>query len=331
MLSKRYHFKSEQMQIKNFILFSILSLSLVLQGCLDDSESDFDRQVREADELIEAYLSEHQREAERQSSGVYIEVVEENESGRQVLADHVVGIVYTMTHLEGEYEIESHSDTLNPVRFRNFYSHNFNAIYPPGLNYEIGNMKLGETFRFYIPSYRAYGNFGHDDLFESHSHFIIEVGVVDLMTEDQMYEMEVAEIEQYIEDNELDAEAYSNGLQYVTVEEGSGDRPVSHSLVEFHFTRKYLDGTVLRTTEDEEPILTYVNSGELVAGLENGLPLIREGGKGILIMPSRLAFGMSVQILPQQLRDELVETGEFEPSARPYSPLIYEVELLSVD
>jgi len=48
-------------------------------------------------------------------------------------------------------------------------------------------------------------------------------------------------------------------------------------------------------------------------------------------MPSRLAFGMSVQILPRQLRDELVETGEFEPSARPYSPLIYEVELLSVD
>src|SRR5690554_6282102 len=100
------------MHYKNYIYILLLVVTFIFQGCLNDTESDFERQVREADETIQAYLTDNDIEAERQNSGVYIEVLKENENGKQAVNDHVVGIVYSMTHLEGGYEIEAHSDSL---------------------------------------------------------------------------------------------------------------------------------------------------------------------------------------------------------------------------
>src|SRR5690625_3480350 len=84
-----------------FILFFLLTA--LVTGCLDTPESDFDREVREADEAIQLFLEDNGIEAERHSSGVYIEVLKENESGRQICRYHVMGIVYDVCHLEGDY------------------------------------------------------------------------------------------------------------------------------------------------------------------------------------------------------------------------------------
>ncbi|MEX2396920.1 MAG: hypothetical protein WD491_07840, partial [Balneolales bacterium] len=97
--------------------FSAIVLSLILQGCLDTGESDREQQIKEDNEIIQAYLDANDIEAEETSSGVYYEVLEENEQGKQVVQDHVVGIRYTMKHLSGEQEIESNIDSLAPLRF----------------------------------------------------------------------------------------------------------------------------------------------------------------------------------------------------------------------
>ena len=66
--------------ISNNRLFLLLFLlTALVTGCLDTPESDFDREVREADEAIQLFLEANGIEAERHSSGVYIEVLEENE------------------------------------------------------------------------------------------------------------------------------------------------------------------------------------------------------------------------------------------------------------
>lgn len=325
--------------MKKSILFyiSLFLLPFTLQGCLDSGESDYEKQVREDDEAIRAYLETNGIEAEEQSSGVYIEIVEENEDGQEVVEDHVAGILYTMTHMAGEYEVESHSDSLNPLRFSYSYDAGFNAIHPTGLNYEIGKMKLGETFRFYIPSYQAFGNYSHDDLFDEYSNFIVEVELIELKTEEEIYEEEVDIIRQYIEDNSIEAESYPNGLYYSVIEEGDGDSPDNSSQVRFHFTRKYLDGTVIETTTGDDPAEVYMNNNNMVSGLEGGIGLMKEGEKALLIMPSKMAFGKSVQVIPQELREDWVEEwieNDEEPPfppAKPYSSVIYEVELLEVN
>src|SRR5690625_6960945 len=78
--------------ISNNRLFLLLFLlTALVTGCLDTPESDSDREGREADEAIQLFLEANGIEAERHSSGVYIEALEENESGRQIIRDHIVG------------------------------------------------------------------------------------------------------------------------------------------------------------------------------------------------------------------------------------------------
>lgn len=315
---------------KKIFLYPIIAFILFLQGCLNSTGSDYQDQANEADEIINDYLSSNNIDAEKRSSGVYVEVLEENPEGKQVIEDHVVGILYTMINLDDENVIESHTDTLNPLRFSYSYDTGFTGLHPAGLTYEIGEMKKGEKFRFYIPFYRAFDNYSHDGLFESYSNFIIEVDLIELKTEDEIYEEELDTIKNYIESNEIDAEAYPNGLYYVSNEEGTGEEPSDNSQIEFHFTRKYLDGTIIETTQESDPIQVTLNGGKLVPGLENGIRLMKEGGKAELIMPSKLAFGKSVQVIPQQLREDWVEENNIEPLTKPYSSVIYEVELLDV-
>jgi FKBP-type peptidyl-prolyl cis-trans isomerase len=319
------------MRNNSYYYLNMIIIVFLLQGCLDASESDYERQVREADEFLEAYITENNIDAEKQNSGVYVEILHENEEGKQVIEDHVAGILYTIMHLEGGYEIETHADTLNPLRFSYSYGYNFHSLYPPGLNYEIGKMKQGERFRFYIPSYRAFEGYSHEDFFDAHSHFIIDVDLIEVKTEDEMYNTELAFIQQYIHENAAEAESYPNGLYHEVIEEGTGAVPGTNSQVELHFTRKYLDGTLIETTKNDEPKRVYLNNNELVDGFETGVRLMKEGETANLIMPSRIAFGKSVQVIPQALRDELAENGDIWPITKPYSPVIYEVELLSVD
>lgn len=319
------------MKRKTIFYTGILLLFVLLQSCLDATESDYERQVRLDDEIIQNYLDTHDREAEKLNSGVYFEVLEENSGGKQVVKDHVVGILYSMIHLEGEYEIETHADTLNPLRFSNSFGANYNAIHPAGLNYSIGEMREGEKFRFYIPSYQAFDNYSHEDFFDEYSNFILEVDLVEVKTEEEIYYEELDAIQDYLSDKEIEAESYPNGLYFIKVEEGEGDSPVNNSSVEFHYTRKYLDGTIIETTLEDDPAQVYMNNNELVEGLEEGLRLMKEGGKAELIMPSRIAFGKSVQVIPSQLRAEWAEDGDIRPLTKPYSPVIYEIDLIGID
>lgn len=319
---------------KNYLYYlSAFLLFLLLNGCLDAGESDHEKQIRDDDETIQSYLESNNIEAEKLSSGVYAEVLKENENGKEVAEDHVVGILYTMTHLSGEHTIETHTDTLNPLRFSNSYNYNYNSIHPAGINYAIGLMREGEKYRFYVPSYQAFENYSHEDFFDSFSNFIIEVDLIELKTEEEIYYEEVEKIQNYISENEIDAESYPNGLYHVQIEENSGKIPNSSSQVQFHFTRKYLDGTVIETTVGDDPVQLYLNLGNnnLVEGLEEGILLMREGETAEFIMPSRLAFGKSVQVIPQQLRETWAENGEINPLTKPYSPVIYEIELLTVN
>jgi FKBP-type peptidyl-prolyl cis-trans isomerase len=62
-----------------------------------------------------------------------------------------------------------------------------------------------------------------------------------------------------------------------------------------------------------------------------GLKMMHEGEKATFILPSSLAFGASTAVLPEILRDDLVEKQLIPNEVRPFSPLIYEVELIKVD
>lgn len=288
-------------------------------------ESDYEKMRQREDNAIKAYLNTNNITATRDPSGIYYQPLVENPQGKEVSINDVLSIYYHMQTLEG-VDVGKTTDSLAPVQFK----HDYQSIIPIGIDYGVQLMSNGEKYRFFIPSSMAYGNYSAADYFPSESIFIIDVELVNIQTESQIHTAEMAAIQNYIADNELEnVISFPSGLQYKVLEEGNGSKPLDNGKVTFHYERRYLDGTVIERTPADKPVTAWLNDG-VVPGLKEGILQMKEGGKSMLIMPSKIAFGESIQVLPTGLRQKLIEEQIIFTKAVPYAPLIYEVELVDV-
>lgn len=117
-------------------------------------------------------------------------------------------------------------------------------------------------------------------------------------------------ITKYIATNNLDAKATGSGLYYVISVVGTGSQPNSSSNVTVKYKGTLTDGTVF--DQSASAGATFNLSG-VIKGWQEGIPLFKKGGKGILLIPSALGYGDQA-------------TGKI-PAA---SVLIFDVELLDV-
>jgi peptidylprolyl isomerase len=112
-----------------------------------------------------------------------------------------------------------------------------------------------------------------------------------------------------------DATTTASGLQYVEVAPGDGPTPQVGDMISMHYVAKLPDGTVLADSYSMgEPALAIMGRDQLLPGWEEGLMLMKAGGKMNMLLPPELAFG---------------EEGYGMIPAN--SQIIIEVELLSVE
>ena len=95
-------------------------------------------------------------------------------------------------------------------------------------------------------------------------------------------------IAQYIAANHLNATAEPNGLYYVYTLTGTGSNPTAASQVTVYYKGYLTDGTVLDQTLNN-PFTTYLS--QVIAGWQQGIPLMKKGGKATLLIPSALGYG----------------------------------------
>ena len=82
----------------------------------------------------------------------------------------------------------------------------------------------------------------------------------------------------------------ASGLQYKITKEGTGNSPKATDRVLVHYEGKLLDGTVFDSSiKRGEPIAFPLN--RVIPGWTEGLQFLKEGGKAILYIPSKLAYG----------------------------------------
>lgn len=312
------------MKIKRFSGLAIIMISGLLSACLEDS--DFEKQQKASDLAIREYLDDNNITAIKSADGLYYEVLTSNPTGATPEIGDIMIINYEVRTLGGDSLESSAGDTTK-------FKFNSGRIIPNGVNYGIDIMKVGERLRLYVPSYLAYGAYiPNERQFDAHENFIVDVELLDTMTEDRQFLDEVDSIESYIATQQLtDVVKTSSGLFFKQIEAGSGSEVRSFNQVSLHYTRKYLDGTVIQSTSENSPLSAFVSSGQLVEGFAEGVLRMHEGEKALLIMPSSLAFGPSVQVIPEYLRTELYDNGIITNLVRPYAPVIYEVELLEVN
>ncbi|MEO1514324.1 MAG: FKBP-type peptidyl-prolyl cis-trans isomerase [Bacteroidota bacterium] len=80
-----------------------------------------------------------------------------------------------------------------------------------------------------------------------------------------------------------------DGIHYVITQEGDGPAPTSTSRVTVHYIGTKLDGTKFDSSYDRGQSTSFSLTG-VIEGWQLGIPLLRKGGSGILIIPSCLAY-----------------------------------------
>lgn len=101
-----------------------------------------------------------------------------------------------------------------------------------------------------------------------------------------------AETEEFLKKNRLkpDVIETASGLQYTIVNPGEGTSPTEWSTVEVNQRILLVDGTVIKDTF-RTPDSDYFTMEEAIAGLKEGLPLMKEGGRFRFVVPPDLAWG----------------------------------------
>lgn len=95
-------------------------------------------------------------------------------------------------------------------------------------------------------------------------------------------------IVKYISEHNLKATATGSGLYYVMSSEGTGIQPNLNSLVTINYKGTLTDGTVF----DQKTGGAYsTNLSKVIQGWQEGIPLFKKGGKGMLLIPSALGYG----------------------------------------
>ena len=118
-------------------------------------------------------------------------------------------------------------------------------------------------------------------------------------------------ITKYIAEHGLNATATGSGLYYVISSQGTGVQPTASSNVTVIYKGYLTDGTVF----DRSPTGGYTTSlSKVIQGWQEGIPLFKKGGKGILLIPSALGYGSNA-------------TGSIPAN----SVLIFDIELVDVN
>lgn len=105
----------------------------------------------------------------------------------------------------------------------------------------------------------------------------------------------------------------ASGLQYEIIKKGTGALPQDTTKVKVHYHGTLVDGTVFDSSVDrKEPAVFGVN--QVIKGWTEALQLMPVGSKYKLYIPQQLAYG-----------------NQTRGAIKPFSMLIFEVELISIE
>ncbi len=83
-----------------------------------------------------------------------------------------------------------------------------------------------------------------------------------------------------------------SGLQFIELAPGAGELAKPGDLVKVHYRGTLADGTEFDSSYGRgEPIEFVLGQGQVIPGWDEGIAMLRKGGKATLIIPPNLAYG----------------------------------------
>ena len=103
-------------------------------------------------------------------------------------------------------------------------------------------------------------------------------------------------LQEYFATNNLNPTKTASGLYYIMEKEGTGANPALGQAVTVNYTGRTLDGKVFDSNTDPamghaQPFTFTLGTGEVIPGWDEGVALMKKGGKAKLYIPSSMAYG----------------------------------------
>lgn len=279
------------------------------------------------------YLQKNNVTAAPSATGIYV-VRQKPATGRAIQKGDFVKIHFGVSLTDGKKLFSTH-DNDSPMTVE--YGQPFDT---KGFDEALGTLKEGETARFIVPGDMAFGERGRrsmsgEELVAPYATVIYDVEVLDVSTKAEHEKQKAAEeadkkkaaetakasepslIQKYLADNKITAKPTASGLYYVEKVKGKGKKAEKGKKVQMNYTGRLLDGTKFDSNLDRTPVKPYefiLGQQQVIAGWDEGVALMNEGGKATFIIPSGLAYG----------------EREMGGKIKPYSPLVFDVELVKV-
>lgn len=278
----------------------LIALFVVLfVSCNDDDDMGTKDYKAENEAEIQAYIAQHGLEATRTDSGLYY-VIHEEGDGEEINDDSEIAIRVTIQFTDGTV-LEDTGDEALPFNLQT-------AIKGWKEGFKLFN--VGGSGILLVPAHLAFGDREQNGIPRG-SVLIFDFEIVDYDAENR------AEIVKYIADNGLNAMESDSGLFYVVEEEGTGQRPADNSEVTVVYKGYFTNGSVFDESNiNGAPILM----DNVIDGWKEGLQYFKEGGKGKLLIPSSLGYG---------IYGKLNNSGV--PIIKGGQVMIFDIEIKSVD
>ncbi len=237
---------------------------------------------------IQSYISANGLKMSQGDSGIYYQVIKPGDTGNPLTDTDQIFYAFTIKTLDGKFI--STDTVLN--RVSNYVGVTSKTL-PYGLQFGIKKylQKRNGAIRLLIPSKQAYGVTGYkssDGVINIAGNESLDYTVYLYNVKNQLA-YDTVQIRNYIKKNNLTGfQKTQSGLYYKIVDPGSGtDQIYSTSTVTVTYTKRLL----LSQTTIESKSLDAAALTDYISGWQEGLQLIKSGGKIRLLIPSSLAYG----------------------------------------
>jgi peptidylprolyl isomerase len=278
--------------LNRLLLALLVTTGLFITACRKDDFPEVKDYSGIDDGIITKYLADNNiTTAQKQPSGLYFLPISTNPNGVKVTVGSTALVLYTGRLLDAAGTVFGATTNNTPISFVVGAGQLI-----PGFEAGIALMHVGDKAELLIPSALAYGPAGNRSI-PPNAVLRFEVEVID----QKVYEDNL--IAKYLADKKITtAQRLPSGLYYVPlIQEPNAVQATAGKTVSVLYTGQLLkldngqlvDGAVFDASSQRgnAPLDFVLGRGQVIAGWDEGIALMRKGEKGILLIPSALGYG----------------------------------------
>ncbi len=261
---------------------------------------------------------------DKTENGLYYSITEAGESDRKVMLDDIVTL--DLMYMTDDTVLYDSKIVPYPTQLKIS-----TPAYQGDVMEGLAMMNIGDEASFKTSAdsfFTAIAKVDRPEFIDSGAFLTFEIKVLNTQTLAELTaekdakstvsrENEIGLIASYLDENSITQEPTESGLYFIETAPGSGEVVERGSLIKVHYIGRLLTGEKFDSSHDRgEPIEFTLGMGQVIPGWDEGIGYMTVGSKATLIIPSSLAYG---------------ENPPPGSAIKPFSPLVFDVELVEIN